>query len=78
MHVLVAQRSFQSFIENNYQSVEVNGRVWDSLWIIIMLCPLGFSRSFGFHFLLECENNSEKSVLEACLANEKNESQCIK
>lgn len=72
--MLAAYKSFHSFIENNYLSIQANGRVRDSFCIIIMLCLLYFSRPFVLHFSLEDDSSSERSAPGACLANEKAES----
>lgn len=72
-YMLVAYKSFHSFIENSDQSIEANGKVNGSLWIIMMLCPLYFSWPFVFNFSLGYDNRSKRSVLGIPLANEKDE-----
>lgn len=72
-----ACRSCHGFPENGYWSVQANGKVRDSLEIIIVLSPLHPSGSF-VHFSLGHDNSSEKSVLGTGLANEKAESKWMK
>lgn len=71
--MLVAYKSYPSFIENNDQSIEANWKVRGSLWIIMMLGPLYFSWPFVFNFSLGYGNRSKRSVLGIPLANEKDE-----
>lgn len=75
MCMLAAYKSFHSFIENNYQSLQANGRVRDSFCIIIMLCPLYFSRPFVLHFSLEYDSSMRGQCWEL-VANKKAESSC--
>lgn len=49
VYMLAAYKSFRDFIGNNYRNIEANGRVRDSLWIIIS-CATLLLKVFCFPF----------------------------